>query len=341
MARKNLPAEVLRKGTAETSNKVNDSLKNKERSRALEKVTIDPSLMLLSITNPARFESESYILSQSISPRLTLSKELQSEPDSLLGSSKVLKEDPKLKTQKTKFEMDEFAQDSLYEAESRSSERTYSIDENYDKKVTTNLPSVEAAKRRLSLAFLEDNEGGTQIKRNNTVFYNHLRDLKKQGVATRDNTRQIRQDADQLKHIQSDRYNTSTRDADIMSEAQWQKMQLGFIGNKEKVLKIVQSAREVSHARKKKKHGIAQRDQEFREICNVSVTQIHDDFNELLRHIQRFNIKMEQRGALMKMLEIEFQSRHQKVMEEARVYIKKVTELIKKQQEAEGDDRKR
>ena len=33
----------------------------------------------------------------------------------------------------------------------------------------------------------------------------------------------------------------------------------------------------------------------------------------------------------MKMLEIEFQSRHQKVMEEARVYIKKVTELIKKQ----------
>ena len=75
--------------------------------------------------------------------------------------------------------MDEFAQDSLYEAESRSSERSYSIDENYDKKVTANLPSVEAAKRRLSLAFLEDNEGHTQIKRNNTVFYNHLRDLKK------------------------------------------------------------------------------------------------------------------------------------------------------------------
>ena len=41
---------------------------------------------------------------------------------------------------------------------------------------------------------------------------------------------------------------------------------------------------------------------------------------------------MEQRGALMKILEIPFTSKHEKVMQEARVYIKKVTDFVKQQQ---------
>ena len=42
---------------------------------------------------------------------------------------------------------------------------------------------------------------------------------------------------------------------------------------------------------------------------------------------------MEQRGALMKILEIPFTSKHEKVMQEARVYIKKVTDFVKQQQQ--------
>ena len=42
-----------------------DSLRHKERTKVLERVKVDPSLMLLSITNPSGFkdQSNSYMLS--------------------------------------------------------------------------------------------------------------------------------------------------------------------------------------------------------------------------------------------------------------------------------------
>lgn len=108
-------------------------------------------------------------------------------------------------------------------------------------------------------------------------------------------------------------------------------MQLKFAGDKEAVLDIVQKAH-IANDNKQKK-GLAKVDYGLREIANHSATKVRANFNKLLRHIQRFNIKMEQRGALMKILEIPFTSRHEKVMQEARVYIKKVTEFVKQQQQ--------
>ena len=50
---------------------------------------------------------------------------------------------------------------------------------------------------------------------------------------------------------------------------------------------------------------------------------------------------MEQRGALMKILELPFSSRHEKVIQEARIYIKKVTEYVKEQQALEDNTAKK
>ena len=165
------------------------------------------------------------------------------------------------------------------------------------------------------------------MPRSKAVFKKNLRRMTINGVFTRDQSRQMSIDADQMQHIMSDRFRCQMRDADIIPEAVWQKMQLKFAGDKEAVLDIVQKSHIANDYKKKK--GLAKVDYGLREIANHSAAKVRANFNKLLRHIQRFNIKMEQRGALMKILEIPFTSKHEKVMQEARVYIKKVTDFVK------------
>ena len=74
------------------------------------------------------------------------------------------------------------------------------------------------------------------------------------------------------------------RDADIIPEAMWQKMQMKFVGDKETVLDIVQKAHIATDVDKKKK-GLATVEYGLRDIANHSATKVRANFNKLLRHI--------------------------------------------------------
>ena len=54
------------------------------------------------------------------------------------------------------------------------------------------------------------------------VFLNHLRMHKKRGSMSRDQIRQLKEEAKQLDCIKSDRYRCANPDADLLSERVWE-----------------------------------------------------------------------------------------------------------------------
>ena len=131
--------------------------------------------------------------------------------------------------------------------------------------------------------------------------------------------------------IKSDRNRCVDTDADLYPTTKWENQQFKFARTKTKVLGIIQQARNVTDVQMNRGHSLRMSATQLKDMDKYSAASIRNDYRKLNRYIHRFMIRIQQRGAFMKMTKFPHQSKHQKLLEEAREYLRQAQELHDRQ----------
>jgi len=86
----------------------------------------------------------------------------------------------------------------------------------------------------------------------------------------------------------------------------------------------------VTDAQENKVHSLRQSVGDFKDLQRFSSQAIREDYRQLNSQIHRFMIRMNQRGAFMKMTKFPFNSKHKKLFEQAKDYTFRVKKYIER-----------
>ena len=185
-----------------------------------------------------------------------------------------------------------------------------------------NFVEMRTQESEIAEGFLNND---SKLLKGEQVFLNNLRLAKRNGALSRDQVRQLREDARRLEWIKSDRFRNTDSHADLIPDAQWEKQQLKFAHTKKQVLGIVQSALHVeASGREAKEHMFRQSTTNFTDTDQYSAVSVRAEYRKLNRHIHRFTCKIQKNGAFMRMTKVPFESKWRKIIAEARDYIQEV-----------------